>query len=58
MIKMLYALILIGLALVVTGLVLTSWPIVLEGVSLVVVMGVLALIITRRAHRSRQPGEH
>jgi hypothetical protein len=58
MIKMLYALILIGLALVVTGLVLTSWPIVLEGVSLVVVMGVLALIITRRGHRSRQLGEH
>ena len=58
MIKMLYALIIIGLALVVTGLVLTSWPIVLEGVSLVVIMGILALIINRRADRSRQLGEH
>jgi uncharacterized membrane protein YoaK (UPF0700 family) len=57
MVKTLPALVIIGLALIVIGPYLTTWPLVLEGVTLVVFMGILALAIKRRAQHGPHPGE-
>jgi formate hydrogenlyase subunit 3/multisubunit Na+/H+ antiporter MnhD subunit len=54
-VKILLGSVIIGLALIAILPYLTAWPVVLEGVTLVVFIGILGLAITRRAQHGRRP---